>query len=56
VAEGVKFVCKGFGAGDGLRSNYHLRADPDLVQDQKRPDLIAIRQFPCASVWVALKR
>ena len=33
-----------------LMTNYHLRADPELVRDQRRPDRIAIRRFPCFCV------
>ena len=44
---GVKFVCGKFPKGDGIRSNYHIRADPELAKKDERPNVIAIRRFPC---------
>lgn len=40
---GLKFVCKGFQPGCGLRAHYHIRADPELAG----PHVIAMRRFPC---------
>ena len=45
--EGLKYVCKGFKKGCGLRAHYHIRADPELVEKCKSPNRIAMRRFPC---------
>ena len=47
--EGVKYECasSSFPKGDGIRSNYHIRADPELVKENERPNCIAMRRFPC---------
>ena len=45
--EGLKYVCHRFGKDDGIRSNYHLRANPELVEADHRPNVIAMRRFPC---------
>ncbi len=47
IAMGVKFVCiKGqFEPGNGLRSNYHIQVDPELVEFKERPNRITMRQF-----------
>ena len=45
--EDLKYVCYGFKKDDGIRSNYHLCADPELVEADHRPNVIAMRRFPC---------
>jgi len=45
--KGVKYICDGFSKGDGIRSNYHIVADPELVRTGERPNCIAMRRFPC---------
>ena len=44
---GLKHICEGFEKGDGIRSNYHIRADPELIEKGNRPGVIAMRRFPC---------
>ena len=43
---GLKYICEGFEKGDGIRSNYHIRANPELIEKDKRPGVIAMRRFP----------
>lgn len=47
--EGLKYICdpRCFQKGDGVRSNYHARADVELLSKDMRPNLIAMRRFPC---------
>ena len=49
--EGVKIFCKGFDKGEhcGLRSNYNIRADMDLLAKDKSLE-ISMSCFPCCYV------
>ena len=40
-------MCHRFEKDDGICSNYHLRANPELLEADHRPNVIAMRRFPC---------
>ena len=41
---GLKYICEGFEKGDGIQSNYHIRANPELIEKGERPGVIVMRR------------